>query len=220
MAQLLQVTHVCDAHVDRGKDNEPGQTRVVGIDGKTYALELCFTCDAKFLEAVRDLLKRHGRLLENNPKLLKQATATPKGATVHQHPAAVPEPEPAAPAEPVTITGPNLAPKAARNGSKGSRRPWPNSDKERRHVCPWCPDARYTSTTALLTHLNNKHGLIGGMAEVFGLICPLCGSDGSPKLGQHLIKRHKGITVADAFKVAMDRGDKHGVAGPLYAKVQ
>lgn len=212
MAQRIEVFLTCDPDSARGRDHA-GETHIVGIDGVWYALEVCDTRNRKDLEPVRAYLSTHARVIDkqNLRHLLKLAS----GDNVRSLPTAKNTPV-VQPAEPVA------KPKAVAPSKGRAGRP---TAKDRRHFCPFsesCPDAKYTSTTALLSHLENEHGITGSMAEVFGLDCPLCGSHGGPKLGFHLMygvhKRHR-PTVSEAFAKAYANGDKHGIATKVYQRL-
>jgi hypothetical protein len=214
MAQLVTVTAVCDPHGDKGKEVS-GHTIIFGIDGVWYAAEGCEPCDHKLFDAVRALADKHGRILgkESLAKLRKVANA--ETGSVSQLPAKPLKPVAPAATEPTSTQPAHVA--------KGKGRPGIKSKKPQRYFCMFgCdPEAvRWTSSTAMLTHMDKKHGITGSMVEVFGLDCPLCGSYAdSGKLGVHLQRRHKGLTVPEAFAKAQADGDRHGIAAKILGQV-
>jgi hypothetical protein len=220
MAQRVRVDNVCDAHDKAGKE-VAGETVIVGVDGVWYAIEACKTHTTKDINPVRKMCEELGRPIEGSARtlksLLKLANEGVGTASVHALPTAklVPVAQPAEPAKVAASNGKGAG--RGKGGGKGGK----VSAKPRRHHClvGECP-ADFTSTTGMLLHMGTKHGISGGMGDIFGLDCPLCGShaDGG-KLGVHLQRRHKGMTVTEAMTKARDSGDKHGIAGPVFAKL-
>jgi hypothetical protein len=217
MAQRVTVHEECDRHLLLNGKSVEGETVTVGIDGVWYAIEACKQHTAKEIDPIRALVEELGRKLEGGTRDLNRLMKLAKEgvpATVTALPTA-PAKEPAAlrsvqPAQTTTVAKRNgKRAKAVSKGNKG------------RNICLWCEDKHFTTTTGLTLHLTAKHGLPKTMTEVFGLTCPQCGSyaEGG-KLGIHLLK-HKGKpTVTEAFITALNNGDKHGVAGPVFAKAQ
>lgn len=219
MAQLIRVENTCDPHISDGKE-VPGTTRLVGFDGVWYAVEACDPHDRKLIDPARSLATKQGRVVDklNAParRALLKAAGMDEGASISELPTAK-EPPVVQPAQ--VAKSNNGSNNGSSHSTKPKGRPGVKSDKPRPHACLFGCDektATYTSTTALLLHQTAKHGLGKTMAEVFGLDCPLCGTyaEGG-KLGVHLLRRHKGLTVTQAFAKARDTGDKHGIAARI-----
>lgn len=219
MAQRVRVETVCDAHDKAGKE-VAGETVVVGVDGVWYAIEACKTHTAKDINPVRKMCEELGRPIDGNARtlrsLLKLAQEGVGTASVHALPTAqkAPVAQPAQPAKVAASNGNGKGKGRGKGGGKGGQ----VSTKPRRYHCLTMCGADFTSSTGMMLHMNTKHGISGSMADLFGLMCPLCGSHGGDKLGVHLQRRHKGMTVTEAFIKARDTGDKHGIAGPVFAK--
>lgn len=210
MAEIVTVTNVCDKHPDLPgfKRDVQGETYTLTIDGATYDVDLCKVCNGSELDPVRVFLDTYGRKVKGASKARRKAKPTRRVAAKSGTATVTQLPTRSKPAE-----------LAEGNGEgDGEGRPGPKTDKEKRHQCLWDP-RKYTSSTGLMIHLEKDHGLSTSVAKVFGLMCPLCGSNGGPKLGVHLRSRHKGLTVTEAFLKAKAEGDKHGVAGPVFAQV-
>lgn len=85
------------------------------------------------------------------------------------------------------------------------------------YPCLWCPHEPYPSPTGLGLHVQ-RHGLPTSYVQLYGLKCPLCGDKTKQKLGLHLMQHHDGLTVPEAFQLALADGDPHGVVKPVLAK--
>lgn len=225
MAQRVEVYEECDRHLLTNGKSVEGTTAIIGFNGAWYAIEACKTHTAKEIDPIQALVEELGRKLEGGPrelnrlmKLAKEGVpaGTVPAGTVTQFPTATPEPAALRSVQPA-----ETAKLAASNG-KATRKTSPSrGNSNGRYICLWCEHAPYTTSTGLTLHHKDQHGLPTSMVELFGLICPLCGSDGSPKLGLHLMgRKHKNITVPQAFAKALASGDKHGVATPVFNKAE
>jgi hypothetical protein len=236
MAQIVQVREVCDVlkpadprlptpHPEGGK-GVPGETVVFGLDGQWYAAELCESHDRKTLETIRALVSVARPLGSKDESLMAQAKSVDT-ASVHKLPATRPALTSVTPAQAAKALAPTPATvaRAVAKSNGKAKRSGPTTTKERRHWCLWCDVEPYTSTTAMLLHLQTKHDVPveqANMVDMFGLQCPLCGSYAdSGKLGVHLMHKHSGLSVTEAFKMALAKGesDKHGVAARVFAKI-
>jgi hypothetical protein len=104
----------------------------------------------------------------------------------------------------------------AATAPNGEARRGRQSDSPRDKQCLWCP-ADYAAETGLLRHWELQHGLPHGIREALGSTCPVCGEDfGS--LGGHAVRTHGVSHISQAFVLAREQGDPHGVVKRVLAK--
>lgn len=117
----LKIVHLCDVHSAKGEDIPATFAHTIGVDGGTFAVDLCPQCDAERFLPLVGFLEAFGLLTDGavdpRPAIaenLRTLYAQQSGASLP--PAAVPAPAPAA--APVRAQQPEPRPIAPRPPSK------------------------------------------------------------------------------------------------------
>jgi hypothetical protein len=101
------------------------------------------------------------------------------------------------------------------SGTRKGRTP----EGERTSQCLWCPLTFASDGSGLLGHIEKVHGLPRSLKDAFGPACPVCGN-AYELLGSHVKKSHGCESITDAFLMARENGDPHGVYETVLARAK
>jgi len=194
MAELVTVTLVCDNEDAHPEQPVQGETHHVVIDGDPIDIETCPICKVTLLDRIREL----GRPVNGRKR------TPPRGE--------VPTATPVRELTPV----PDVAPSKGAKDKGGPNRRSAPGDTE--YPCLWCDHEPLKTNTGIGLHVNSVHGLSKSVTELYELTCPLCGEESTYKLGIHMMTKHGGLTVPEAFKLARSEGDQYGVVARILSK--